>query len=385
MRARVECEASNKYPCWGGRTSLSDQGLATGSVNSSSTDASSLGLGVLDPFTFGEASIDLSVFFTSAEECTTFSSVYLKSRSSDSFSAAMKDFILPASSEISNCGSIKLLKTDDVDTPLPGATFVLYNDDGAGSPGVWADDDSVATDPADGSPLTCTTAIDSDGAASCVVENVLFGSYWAVETVVPVNHEMADPVWVTVTEDDDLPVVVGPIVDQRSRGALKIVKERKHAASGIGLNHPHAGVTFTLTGGPESVLVVDSTDVGGVICIDGLLLGEYTVTETVPAGYAAAGDVSKVVEVTNNDGDCSDGSGTFDVVEFLNIPLTVVSVSVDSVVDGGTYSSISCVDSDGVSVLSVDAIGGGAGPDDISGSTGELLPGTYTCTIVVDP
>ncbi len=377
------CEATNKYPCWGQRTSLTDAGLATGSVNSSSMDGSSLGLGTVDPFTFGEASIDLTVFFTTAEECTTFSSVYLKSRSSDSFSAAMKDFILPASSEITNCGSIKLLKTDDVGTALPGATFVLYNDDGLVAD-AYDDADTVAFDPTTGLPLMCTTAIDGDGAASCVIENVLFGSYWAVETVVPLNHEVADPVWVTVAEDDELPVEVGPIVNERSRGALKVVKERKHAASGIGLNHPHAGIEFTVTGGPEGVDVVAVTDAMGVLCIDGLLLGEYAVTETVPTGYIVDGSAAKVVEVTNNDGDCSDGSGTFDVVEFLNIPLTSITVSVDSQVDGGTYSSIVCSGDDGT-VIDVDAITGEAGPDDISGTAVDLAPGTYTCTIVIDP
>ena len=32
-------------------------------------------------------------------------------------------------------------------------------------------------------------------------------------------------------------------------GSLLIVKERKHAADGLGETHPHAGVDFTVTGG----------------------------------------------------------------------------------------------------------------------------------------
>ncbi len=383
------CEATNRYPCWGERTSLSDAGLATGSVNTSVVDSGALGLGTFDPFTFGEASINLDVFFTTSDSCTTFSSVYLKSRSSDSFSSALKDFILPVNSEITNCGSVRIIKTDDAvpAMPLEGATFVLYRDENGN--GVYDDADSVdpdpvAVDPGTGLPLTCTTALDGSDAV-CQIDNVLFGTYWVVETVVPVNHEPADPVMVTLTEDDEFPVDVGPLVNPRSRGAVKIVKERKHAASGIGLNHPHAGVEFTVAGGPEAVDLTVTTDVNGVACVPDLLLGDYTVTETVPSGYVADGDTIKIVGVTNNDGDCTDGSGAFDTVEFLNIPLTDLLVSVDSQVDGGTYSSISCIGPGDVSVIDVDAITGETGPDDIAGAAVDLAPGTYTCTIVIDP
>ena len=37
--------------------------------------------------------------------------------------------------------------------------------------------------------------------------------------------------------------------DARDVGSIKIVKERKHAALGLGATWPHAGVTFTVTGG----------------------------------------------------------------------------------------------------------------------------------------
>ena len=36
--------------------------------------------------------------------------------------------------------------------------------------------------------------------------------------------------------------------DARERGAIEITKTRKHAADGPG-DHPHPGVTFTVTGG----------------------------------------------------------------------------------------------------------------------------------------
>jgi hypothetical protein len=68
---------------------------------------------------------------------------------------------------------------------------------------------------------------------------------------------------------------------------------------------------------------------------------------------------------------CGDGNEA--TVSFSNTPLTNISVIVDSQVPGGTSSTIDCV-------LNT------AGPgDDISLSMTDLLPGTYTCTIVVDP
>ena len=43
--------------------------------------------------------------------CVSFGSAYLKSRSSDSFTAALKDFIAPTPTGLNNCGSLKIVKT----------------------------------------------------------------------------------------------------------------------------------------------------------------------------------------------------------------------------------------------------------------------------------
>ena len=60
---------------------------------------------------------------------------------------------------------------------------------------------------------------------------------------------------------------------------------------------------------------------------------------------------------------------------FSNTPLTDLLVSVNSQVDGGTSSTIDC-----------DAGVPDAGPAEDPSTTGtDLEPGTYTCTVVVDP
>ena len=173
--------------------------------------------------------------------------------------------------------------------------------------------------------------------------------------------------------------------DAREAGAIEITKTRKHAADGPG-DHPHAGVEFTVTGGElpaEGVTV--TTDANGVACVDGLLLssfaGEYTVTESVPAGYHADGDTAKAVSVAT-ESTCGDGNEAS--VSFGNTPLTDVTVSVNSQIDGGTASIIVCTDPDGnVSDGSTGVNGDG------SVTVNDLEPTaptvTLTCEVTVDP
>ncbi|HEX6682946.1 MAG TPA: hypothetical protein VF062_09140, partial [Candidatus Limnocylindrales bacterium] len=111
---------------WGQPQNLTGSGTATGSINTTTIPAGeSDGLGAQDPRTFGEAQISLAEIFEDPDTCESFGSAYLKSRSSDSFNSELKDFIAPVSVNISNCGTIRIIKTDDAQTPLEGATFSL--------------------------------------------------------------------------------------------------------------------------------------------------------------------------------------------------------------------------------------------------------------------
>lgn len=83
---------------------------ALGSVNTSTIAAADSGgatgglttaLGQQDPFTFGEASISFQALFGSG--CGSFGSAYLKSRSSDSFTSEIKDFVPPERVQINSC------------------------------------------------------------------------------------------------------------------------------------------------------------------------------------------------------------------------------------------------------------------------------------------
>jgi hypothetical protein len=240
---------------WGPATPLGAT-EAIGEINQVSIPAAqSDGLitsGSLAPRTFGEASFDLSAV-TGGDTCLAFGSAMLKSRSSDSFTSQLKDFIRPISLSNNNCG------------------------------------------------------------------------------------------------------------------AIKIVKERKHAASGTG-NHPHAGVTFDVGG--QSVV----TDANGEACVDGLALGdEVVVTETVPTGYVSDDAVKEVTP--DNSASCDDATYGGETVNFLNTPLTDVDISVTSQVTGGTSNTVDCTGTN------LDDVDGG----NVTASVDNLEPQTITCTIVIDP
>jgi len=129
----ADCQASNSLPCWGNEIDLDSAGLAEGSINDPDPISSTLLGKTYDPRTFGEASIDLSVIFDSSA-CESFGSAYLKSRSSDSFTAALKDFIAPVPIELSNCGTITVNKivdpassTDTFDFSVVGNTSYNFS------------------------------------------------------------------------------------------------------------------------------------------------------------------------------------------------------------------------------------------------------------------
>jgi hypothetical protein len=123
--ATSQCFAANSLPCWGNHKVLSTATEAEGAVNTG-TVAEPIAGGNLAAGLFGEASINLTaagVFQTGV--CTHFGSAFVKSRSSSSFTAELKDFIAPVGIEISNCGSITINKVTQ-NEPVPGTQSFAY-------------------------------------------------------------------------------------------------------------------------------------------------------------------------------------------------------------------------------------------------------------------
>jgi hypothetical protein len=268
---------------WGPADDLTASADAAGSINTSAITAVA-GLGPYSPRTFGEAQVDLSAIFDETQ-CESFGSAYLKSRSSDSFTAALKDFIAPEPVNIANCGSVQITKSDDAGNALAGVAFTLYTADDV--PG-FGPGDVIATDQ-DGVPLTCTTA----ASGICTIDDVIFGDYWVDETG---GLDGYDP-------DTDLPELI--TVDSTTTVSLSYVNPRMTGS--ILVEKVVAGTTTRLDGAAFTVSLTstiedESDDVAmtevadGLFCLDGLLFGGYTVTEsTTPDGYV--GEDPKTVDV----------------------------------------------------------------------------------------
>jgi Prealbumin-like fold domain len=379
--AASQCFSANALPCWGNRVNLSAAGFAEGAVNTV-TVSDPIANVSLPANTFGEAAVNLTaagVFPTGT--CEAFGSAFLKSRSSASFPAEVKDFIAPQPVNISNCGTVNIIKHTDprgenqdfsYTSTIPSSPSTCTLD---ATPDSFTLNDDAGVDP---SPIAGTANTEH-----CT--NVPAGTYTVTEGADPANFAFesltcsADGGGSATTSGKVATITVAPngtvtciYTNQLQTGAIKVTKTRKHAADGSG-DHPHAGVTFTVNG------VNKQTDANGVACFDGLLFGTYTVHETVPAGYHVDAN-DKQVTVDNTAG-CSDNPYVGETVSFHNTPLTDITASVNSQVDGGTSSTITCVDANGNTVASGSTNANGDG----SATANDLEPGTYTCTLVVDP
>jgi hypothetical protein len=199
-------------------------------------------------------------------------------------------------------------------------------------------------------------------------------------------------------------------VNHQPVGAIVITKESSKAAA-----TPLAGATFEVcsNNGPYDPTTNPCNRVGnyptgqtsvttgsnGTACVDGLPWNgsgtTYYVHETAPpSGYALPSPTfqSKLV---NADASCP-STGTPATVTFFDTPLTDLTVHVASEAAGGTKSAIFCQDSSsnpignspqptgamqGVTSTYADPVTLNADPT----HGAALKPGTYTCTIVIDP
>ena len=371
---------------WVDQGSLTASGDATGSINTTAIpSAESDGLGNVSPRTFGEATVDFSAI-VGDDECVSFGSAYLKSRSSDSFTSALKDFIAPAPTDFTNCAKVIVHKQtvpDGDTTSFDYTTAITTQDDGTNPTFSLADGGTQEYENVFfGTGLTVTESAPPSGWALTGID---------CSASVGVTPSDVDPTTGTVTFDLDNvnDVLECTYTNTLQTGSLLIVKERKHVADNdtdpntTGETHPHAGVEFTVSdtdAGTADIVVLTGAD--GTVCVPDLVIssiaGDYTVAETVPAGYVSD-DASQDVTVTLGDG-CA-GADDSVSVEFLNTPLTDLTVSVHSQIEGGTISSIECDATVEVPDSGKDV--------ELSAEPGvtipNLEPGTYTCVVVIDP
>lgn len=326
---------------------------------------------------FGEAAIDMvCAGIVQQNACESFNSAYVKSRSSTSFTSEIKDFIAPVSLHFSNCGKLTIIKhtsprgldqafsysTSGGLLPAPG-TFSL-NDNGNSS-GDSAANTKVFDNLHAGS-YSVTEGADPTGFAFSSVS--CSGQGAAADASISGEQVTAD-----IHAGDDITCTY---VNNQQLGAIKISKT---SSKGTAL----AGAVFGITG-PGGYSNSVTTGADGTVCVDGLVFGSYSVTETAaPAGYDIDNPNAQSATVNVNT-DCNSDPFAGASVSASDTPLTDISASVASEAPGGTQSNIHCVDSGNNEVGDSPQPSSGNAESASTSATG-LHPGTYTCTITIDP
>jgi hypothetical protein len=332
----------------------------------------------------------------------------------------------------------RLLSTASPPHPLQGgATFTL-----GGASGPFACHDSNATGPDDANPVTVVDDTDAqdvasgdfdddDTAGQVKVNRVCLGTYTITETVAPsgsivdedttrtitVSAAELNPVVGTQGTDDDTRTPHGSgncaseECDFHNRSASLIIRKEAKNASTPDPNDLLCGATFKVTPNPftgTGDLTVkdecpptapDANDAfgttGGLICLDNVRPGTYSIQETAaPANYNVANPDTQT-NISHSVGTCATrGTSATADVTFENTPLSEIEIIFRSLAGAGvTASTIDCAgetpDDGGIEPGDADDTGedGQNNPvfDDLDEVYTDLVPGTYNCTIVIDP
>ena len=368
-----QCFSTNTLPCWGNRLQLdgTDSIAAVNNIGSVSDPLFPGDANAQNPVPtnqFGETAIDLGkagVFQPGI--CEAFGSVFVKSRSSASFTAEAKDFIAPIPVNISNCGQIIIRKVTDPN-PDPTNTTFNYTTTGGLSPASFTLKNGQNRDYGSQVQQGSYSVTETDPGPNFTLQGIDCSA--SQKTNGSTTTVVGGKVNIVLKPND---VIDCTYTNKLLQGAIKITKTTsKTGAAGL------AGAHFSVTGsGGFSTSV--TTDANGNGCVDHLLFGDYTVTETqAPAGYAIDDPAGHTVTVSQTS-TCGDGKeATFSATD---TPLTDILAKATSEAPGGTKSRITCVDSLNANIG--DSPSGNVESAQVTANG--LKPGTYTCTIVVDP
>jgi Prealbumin-like fold domain len=362
---------------------------AAGTINTSPIPAAEsdelIETGQKNARTFGEAQIDLRLIFE-PNKCTSFGSAMLKSRSSDSFTSQLKDFVAPVSINLQNCGQVIIRK----ETIPDGDTTTLFDFDKA-----------FTTDPTSLNEFSL-----KDGESKDFGKTVVFGTGYTVSEdlvaaaadnyalddidcsvtgrasvgVTPTINEATGTV--TFAIDSDTDVLDCTFYNELQVGALRILKNstKGGAVSNAGAVFSYDGSSVTDGGATD-----EDTDTGEV-CVSGLPAGDYTVNETsAPPGYGGASQEDLTVTVTTGT-NCTDnqptGSGE---VTFTNAPLADVQVRFRDGGSGETSVAEADIYCDNTGVTVDDADTTWDETRTYEGIEIDPSPRTIECTIIIDP
>jgi hypothetical protein len=390
------CEvSSDAAPCWGVAQNLTASGYAEAAVNTGSTAldeltppalSSSTGTSVdstLGLSEFGEAGIDLTDagVFTSGT-CNSFGKAYGVSRSSGSSGTAqMKDLVGPANFNLSNCGTVTIIKHTN---PRGLNQSFSYSTTGGLTPSTFTLNDNGNSGTADSTGNT-RTYTDVPSGSYTVTEGAdpagfSFGSLSCTASGTGTSGAQNG----TVAKQADIVIAGGgsvtcTYVNNQELGAIKITK-----TSSKGANATLNGATFSITKGGSPISGSPFTTAGGgVICVANLAFGDYVVTETAPpTGYELDDSTGHTVTVDNN-ANCTDATYVGESIGFTDTPVFDIQVRFRDGGSGATslVSDMSCTNAGTGTAATTDTTGW----DETLTISGINAPKTIVCTIDVDP
>ncbi|MEP6893087.1 MAG: prealbumin-like fold domain-containing protein, partial [Gaiellaceae bacterium] len=381
--------ANDPAPCWGATVVTLDPTTAEGGVNNAAITAANNPISgvALVAGQFAEFGVNLSASgILPATSCIAFAQTVWESRASgSSFVSSTKDIVLE-NKTISNCGEIKIIKHSN---PRGANQVFGFTSNIAGSEISCTLDNTPAAFNLNDSGNT--TADNSANTEDCT--KVPKGNYTVTEGADPSGYAFASLSCTatsgstgaqdgTVVKQANISLAAGGLVtctytNNQQKGAIKITK-----TSSKGLNPGLDGATFSITKGGTAISGSPFTTAnGGVICVGNLGFGDYVVTETAPpTGYAIDDATGHTVSVSANS-TCGDGNeATFAATD---TPLTdlVVTATGEAAPAGTTKSQITCTDASSVDIGDSPT----ANTDPATMTANGLAPGTYSCTVVIDP
>jgi len=357
--------------------------------------------GTFQTSAFFEGGINITQLIPDAGCFTAFTA---ETRSSTPFDARLKDFVI---GDLDTCvRDVSVEKTPDGGTANAGDTItfsitVTNESPNSDAENVTLTDTlpnsglnwSITTQPAD---LPCSIA-GTPQVLSCNFGTLGVGESRTVEISSPTDAADCgtknNTVTVSATGDIDATNNTDTGDITVNCGAIRI---NKNSTKGDGTSPvSNAGAVFSITGpGISGTLSVtddltaaapDEDANVGRVCVSGLQPGgTYTVNETSPpSGYAGATQVNQTVVAVA--GDCT--SGSLNAATFTNVPLGEITTGYN---DGGSNetsaTSITCAPQGGADLTAQPEASDDDIPDyDADSSFTVTAPGTYVCTVVVDP
>ena len=401
--------SQDSAPCWGPAQSINQAGLFDGSVNTSTIDATDNGISgtTLAANAFAEFGINLTQALKVGNPTGTlpcFANQTWVSRSSGSSFTSNPEDVEVVSRP--TCGSITIIKhtqngagtRSGVDQDFSYTSTGGLSTDTSG----FTLNDKAGCDPS----TTCTTATNTQSYTL-----VPPGSYNVTEGANPANFTFVSLTCThagngttaaqdgTILKQADITLGIGgsAVCTYTNRQQLGAIRINKTSSKGT---HPVlAGAKFyictnsspttsnctapTPVGG-TALTEPQTTDSNGTICVANLAFASYYVFESAaPSGYGID-DSSVHTANVNGSGDCSSSTSATVTLPFTDTPLSKIYLGWHSLAGVGVTTATIACGSDTAAAFD----DGGSTPaitKTLGNGTSTLAPGTYTCTVVIDP